>query len=211
MSTLTDRRTLRLRETREITLEAPDREALVVDWLNHLLYLFDLDGFLGRQFSGPVFNPEKPEGPGPGRNLRSNPTPGKNRSKGRHLPPPGNQTPKPRMASHGGFGFVKGADRCSFTEAAWGECADTNVKMLALCPGATISEFWDVAGMGTRSTAGFQTAAEVVAVAMHALDSDVTPPSVVSGRKNAFTSKMVRFVPRKMVIKMAGKMFEPAS
>ena len=99
----------------------------------------------------------------------------------------------------------------SFTEAAWGECADTNVKMLALCPGATISEFWDVAGMGTRSTAGFQTAAEVVAVAMHALDSDVTPPSVVSGRKNAFTSKMVRFVPRKMVIKMAGKMFEPAS
>jgi len=50
VSTLTDRRTLRLRETREITLEAPDREALLVDWLNHLLYLFDIDGFLGRQF-----------------------------------------------------------------------------------------------------------------------------------------------------------------
>ena len=50
VSTLTDRRTLRPRETREITLEAPDREALMVDWLNHLLYLFDIDGFLGRQF-----------------------------------------------------------------------------------------------------------------------------------------------------------------
>lgn len=50
VATLTDRRTLRLKQTREITLEAPDREALLVDWLNHLLYLFDIDGFLGRQF-----------------------------------------------------------------------------------------------------------------------------------------------------------------
>ena len=31
-------------------LDAVDREALLVDWLNHLLYLFDVDGFLGRDF-----------------------------------------------------------------------------------------------------------------------------------------------------------------
>lgn len=59
VSTLTDRRTLRLRETREITLEAPDREALLVDWLNHLLYLFDIDGFLGRQFRVLSLTPER--------------------------------------------------------------------------------------------------------------------------------------------------------
>jgi SHS2 domain-containing protein len=49
-ATLTDLRFLRLRETRQISLESGDREALLVDWLNHLLYLFDIDGFLGRDF-----------------------------------------------------------------------------------------------------------------------------------------------------------------
>ncbi len=50
ISTLTDRRYLRIKETREVALEAPDQEALLVDWLNYLLYLFDVDGFLGRDF-----------------------------------------------------------------------------------------------------------------------------------------------------------------
>ena len=49
-ATLTDRRYLRHRATREVSLEAFDREALLVDWLNHLLYLFDVDGFVGRDF-----------------------------------------------------------------------------------------------------------------------------------------------------------------
>jgi SHS2 domain-containing protein len=50
MATMTDRRLLRPRETRDIFVEAPDREALLVAWLNHLLYLYDVDGFLGRDF-----------------------------------------------------------------------------------------------------------------------------------------------------------------
>lgn len=50
MATITDRRRLRRRETRDIGVEAPDREALLVTWLNHLLYLYDVDGFLGRDF-----------------------------------------------------------------------------------------------------------------------------------------------------------------
>jgi SHS2 domain-containing protein len=49
-ATLTDRRYLRRRATREVRLTAVDQEALLVDWLNHLLYLFDIDGFLGRDF-----------------------------------------------------------------------------------------------------------------------------------------------------------------
>jgi len=49
-ATLTDRRFLRRREAREVSLASSDREALLVDWLNYLLYLFDLDGFLGRDF-----------------------------------------------------------------------------------------------------------------------------------------------------------------
>ncbi len=76
MATITDRRRLRARETKDISVEAPDREALLVAWLNHLLYLYDVDGFLGRDFEilelqderlqarawGEVFDPERHEG-----------------------------------------------------------------------------------------------------------------------------------------------------
>jgi len=51
MATITDRRGLRAKETEEITVDAPDREALLVAWLNHLLYLYDVKGFLGRDFT----------------------------------------------------------------------------------------------------------------------------------------------------------------
>jgi SHS2 domain-containing protein len=60
-ATLTDRRYLRRRETREVSLASSDREALLVDWLNHLLYLFDIDGFLGRDFQVVALTPERLE------------------------------------------------------------------------------------------------------------------------------------------------------
>jgi SHS2 domain-containing protein len=60
-ATLTDRRYLRRRETREVSLASSDREALLVDWLNHLLYLFDIDGFLGRDFQVLTLTPERLE------------------------------------------------------------------------------------------------------------------------------------------------------
>jgi SHS2 domain-containing protein len=60
-ATLTDRRYLRRRETREVGLTSIDREALLVDWLNHLLYLFDIDGFLGRDFQVLTLTPERLE------------------------------------------------------------------------------------------------------------------------------------------------------
>ena len=60
-ATLTDRRYLRRRATREVRLTAIDREALLVDWLNHLLYLFDIDGFLGRDFQVESLTPERLE------------------------------------------------------------------------------------------------------------------------------------------------------
>ncbi len=50
VATMTDRRRLRVRASRRVELEAPDREALLVAWLNHLLYLFDVEGLLGRRF-----------------------------------------------------------------------------------------------------------------------------------------------------------------
>jgi SHS2 domain-containing protein len=50
VATITDRRRLRARESRKIQVEAPDIEALLIAWLNHLLYLYDVTAFLGRDF-----------------------------------------------------------------------------------------------------------------------------------------------------------------
>ncbi|MFA5110784.1 MAG: archease [Desulfobaccales bacterium] len=60
-ATLTDVRFLRRRETREVSVASSDREALLVDWLNHLLYLFDIDGFLGRDFQVATLTDERLE------------------------------------------------------------------------------------------------------------------------------------------------------
>ncbi|MBW1992641.1 MAG: archease [Deltaproteobacteria bacterium] len=59
VATMTDRRRLRHREDKEITVEASDPEALLVTWLNHLLYLYDVDGFLGRDFHIVELSPER--------------------------------------------------------------------------------------------------------------------------------------------------------
>jgi SHS2 domain-containing protein len=59
MATITDRRRLRIKESKEITVEASDREALLVAWLNHLLYLYDVEGFLGHDFEIIRLSPER--------------------------------------------------------------------------------------------------------------------------------------------------------
>jgi SHS2 domain-containing protein len=48
-SLMTDRRRLRIRYEMTVEVEALDQEALLVDWLNHLLYLFDTQGFLAKK------------------------------------------------------------------------------------------------------------------------------------------------------------------
>ncbi|MHB8067212.1 MAG: archease [Desulfobaccales bacterium] len=59
MGVLTDRRRLRRQKTVEIVLEAPDLEALLVAWLNYLLYLYDVDAFLGREFKVLELTPQR--------------------------------------------------------------------------------------------------------------------------------------------------------
>jgi SHS2 domain-containing protein len=46
---ITDRRKIRVRTRQQVDVEAPDQEALLVEWLNQLLYLFDTEGFIGRE------------------------------------------------------------------------------------------------------------------------------------------------------------------
>jgi len=99
----------------------------------------------------------------------------------------------------------------SFTEALWGELDGTGVSALALSPGGTKTEFFEVASEGKR-TDGFgmmQTVEQVVETAMVALDKNNPPPSVISGGMNAAMARSGRLISRKALIKVARSMFKP--
>ena len=96
----------------------------------------------------------------------------------------------------------------SFTEGLWVESRGTGLRVVVLSPGATRTEFFEV--VGTEDMAGgtkMQTAGEVVATAMRALDRRVTPVGVISGRMNrvmAFAGR--HFVSRALSARVTGRM-----
>jgi short-subunit dehydrogenase len=114
--------------------------------------------------------------------------------------------PVPFMAVYGATkSFV-----LAFSEALWGELSDKGVAVLALCPGATETEFFEVAGeaasVGTR-----QTPEQVVATALRALHRNTPPPSVVSGRANALAALLPRLVTRRAAIRITRRLMSPAA
>lgn len=88
----------------------------------------------------------------------------------------------------------------SFTEAIWGETEHTNVRALALCPGATATEFFDIAG-SEAATGPMASPADVIAEAFAALGK--RKPSVIHGRNNKFAPFAARFASRKAIIRLA--------
>ena len=99
----------------------------------------------------------------------------------------------------------------SFTEALWGELIGTGVSAIALSPGGTKTEFFEVASNG-RTSDGFgkmQTVGEVVDTLISALDKNTPPPSVISGGVNKVMAGSGRLVTRKTVIKIAIGIFKP--
>ena len=101
----------------------------------------------------------------------------------------------------------------SFTEALWGELIGTNVKAIALSPGGTKTEFFEVASNGKApdGLGKLQTVEQVITVVMNALDKKTPPPSVISGASNFALAFSGRFIPRKLLINVARKMFESRS
>jgi len=88
----------------------------------------------------------------------------------------------------------------SFTEALWWESRGSGVRVLALCPGATQTEFFD------RSSAAFmirgrQSAAQVVAAALAAVDG--SSPTVVPGEINRLRAMGYRLMPRSVMPRLA--------
>jgi short-subunit dehydrogenase len=79
--------------------------------------------------------------------------------------------------------------------------------VLAVSPGATESEFFVVAG--GKSPGKPMPADAVVDTMFKALDASSSTPSVVVGGANKVSSALVKFFPKKTVIKLVAKMFMP--
>lgn len=92
----------------------------------------------------------------------------------------------------------------SFTEALWKESQKSGLRVLALSPGATRTEFFDVAGH-VAHTGPTQSPAAVVGLALRTLDRRNPPPSIVSGAGNRFMSRTPRWVTRRMSLAVASR------
>ncbi len=92
----------------------------------------------------------------------------------------------------------------SFTEALSHELRGTGVSALALSPGPTRTEFFDLVGEDA-AVGRMQTAGQVVDVALRALDRRRTPPSVVSGALNRVTAAGVGLLPRRVALAVTGR------
>lgn len=91
----------------------------------------------------------------------------------------------------------------SFSEALWDENREHGIHVMALCPGVTDTNFFAASRMDRPPLRTIETPEEVVQTALRGMDR--RKPSVISGWTNWFAAEAERFVPRSLVIKIAGK------
>ncbi|KQU45043.1 oxidoreductase [Rhodococcus sp. Leaf278] len=94
----------------------------------------------------------------------------------------------------------------SFSQSLWYESARHGVRVFALNPGPTHTEFFDVIGDSATATGTYQTPAEVVTTAMTALDAKRSRPQIISGRRNALQAAMVGIVPARVLLPALARM-----
>ncbi|MET8757810.1 SDR family oxidoreductase [Lentzea sp. NPDC004782] len=110
--------------------------------------------------------------------------------------------PVPRMAVYGAAkAFV-----LNFTEALWQEHRRTGLRVLALSPGATSTEFFDVAGPEAAAGARMHTPELVVRTALRTLDRRNPPPSIAVGRANRMVVAVSRLASRRQAVRAMGVM-----
>jgi short-subunit dehydrogenase len=113
--------------------------------------------------------------------------------------------PCPRFAEYG----ASKAYVLSFTEALAAEVAKDGVRVTAVCPGATRTEFHDVASnTGVFATRFMDSADDVAAAALKALNHGQRV--IVTGLMNKPLPFLVRLTPRRMIVWLAGKTVTPA-
>jgi uncharacterized protein len=110
--------------------------------------------------------------------------------------------PLPYMAVYGASkAFV-----LSFSQALAEEYRKRGLRVLALCPGATETPFFDVAGEAA-SVGRRRTPEQVVATGLRALEHGRSV--VIDGRANALLAALPRLFPRWIVARVAGQSVHP--
>ena len=99
----------------------------------------------------------------------------------------------------------------NFSEALWAENKDLGVRILAVCPGPTESEFYDRADFPDSATGlngmTMASAEKVVQESLTALDKG-TSTIVAGGFANQIIVNLPRLVPRDLLVKAVGKQFK---
>jgi len=90
----------------------------------------------------------------------------------------------------------------SFTEALWAETRTTGVRVMALCPGATETGFFEATGKEFL-TSGRQSADRVAEFGLRAFFNGNTP-TVIPGMANNLAAAGYRFLPRAVMARFAG-------
>jgi short-subunit dehydrogenase len=92
----------------------------------------------------------------------------------------------------------------SFSEALWEENRPLGVKVMALCPGVTETNFFDAAKIQRPPARVAQTPEAVVETALRGLARG--KGSIISGWTNFIMVEAERLTPRAMVVRIAGTM-----
>lgn len=106
--------------------------------------------------------------------------------------------PVPFMASYAATkAFV-----LSFTEALWEENRRHKIRIMALCPGVTDTNFFEASSMKRPPARTSQTPDQVVDTALRAFKRGKS--SVISGWTNLVMTESERVLPRKLVLRTMG-------
>ncbi len=97
----------------------------------------------------------------------------------------------------------------SFTEALWGECRKDGVKVIAVCPGPTETEFFDAGGSSPALGRFIRKTDDVIETTFKALAKSKSPAFVIDGFINKITANSSRLFTRKFAVKLAGVVMNP--
>jgi short-subunit dehydrogenase len=95
----------------------------------------------------------------------------------------------------------------SFSIALWAEYRNRGIRVLAVCPGPTDTDFFRVLGVEMSAVGRRRTTDEVVAAAFRALAKG--RPYVIDGALNYVTSNLSRFMTRGLVARVTERVIRP--
>lgn len=97
----------------------------------------------------------------------------------------------------------------SFSNALWGEYRSKGIRVLALCPGATDTAFFDVVNAEEASVGKRMPADKVVTLALKAVESNRN--YLITGCGNWLLGQLHRFVTRRRLVLIVEKILRPRS